>query len=127
MKRAYYAHCMSIYDTYQEERDIASIQQLGYEVVNPNAPATQRACDAMVEARVAKGRAMEEIFRPLVEDADVFVFRALPDGAVSSGVYREWEWAVEAGIPVIELPSSIERRALSLTLTREYLREVGQR
>lgn len=127
LPHVYYAHCMSIYDTEQETRDIALLAQLGFNVKNPNTEAITREVRKRNVLGTPKRQAMEEVFRPMVEDADVFAFRALPDGAISSGVYREWKWAVEAGKPIIELPASVERRALSLTLTREYLREVGQR
>jgi len=127
MKTVYYAHCMSLYDTHQETRDLTLLAQLGFKVVNPNTQEITLAVRGYADAGMGKRRAMEEVFRPLVETTDVFAFRALPDGAISSGVFREWEWAVEAGKPIIELPSSVERRALSLELTREYLREVGQR
>ena len=31
----YYAHCQAIYGTPQEDRDIALLEKLGFEVVNP--------------------------------------------------------------------------------------------
>jgi hypothetical protein len=57
----------------------------------------------------------------------VLAFRALPDGTIPSGVAQEIKWAGEAGIPVIELPSAVNRRTLTLDQTREYLKEIGQR
>jgi hypothetical protein len=36
--RAYYAHCMAIYNTVQEDRDVSLLTKLGFEVVNPNGP-----------------------------------------------------------------------------------------
>lgn len=35
--KVYYAHCMTIYDTPQETRDLKLLEKdLGYEVLNPN-------------------------------------------------------------------------------------------
>lgn len=131
--KAYYAHCMAIYSTTQEDRDIETIENLGFEVLNPNNPSIAAACNAIRERFLGipdidvSSFIMREVFRPLVESCDVFVFRALPDGAIPAGVAGELRWALEFGKPVIELPSAIARRSLSVEATREYLKEIGQR
>jgi hypothetical protein len=134
--RIYYAHCLAIYGTPQEQRDLATLRTLGFVIVNPNNPMIEARCDeykqAPVDGALRRGRddgdaVLEDIFKPLVEDADAFAFRALPDGAISNGVARELAWAQAANKPVIELPSGIARRAIGLAETREYLKEVGQR
>ena len=38
MTKAYYAHCLSIFNTPQERRDVAVLETLGFEVYNPPAP-----------------------------------------------------------------------------------------
>ena len=43
---------------------------------------------------------------------------------IGAGVFKEIQ---SVDVPVIELPSSISRRGLTVEQTREYLREVGQR
>lgn len=115
--KVYYAHVMALYDTPQELRDVATLKRLGFTVLNPNHPNYQKA---------AKAKGMDA-FLPLVLDCDALAFRALPDGRISSGVAMEIQWAREAGRPVIELPGSFARRYLSVTETREYLADVGER
>lgn len=113
----YYAHCMALYDTAQEKRDVALLQRLGYRVLNPNGPEHQTG---------AREHGME-YFKPLVQQrSSVLAFRALPDCSIPAGVYLEIEWAREAEHPVIELPSSVTRRGITREQTREYIREVGK-
>lgn len=120
----YYAHCIALYGTRQEARDVALLESLGFYVDNPNRPEV----DEEVKRRKAAGDPdYMEYFRTLVEEADLLAFRALPDGAIPSGVAKEIAYAIEAGVPVIELPSALGRRTISLEQTREYLYEVGQR
>lgn len=128
-RTCYYAHCMSIYDTPQEKRDIDLLEELGWTVSNPNTTEVRRRLEGYthVNPDAPKLAIMEAVFRPMVTVADVCAIRALPDGSISSGVYRELVWAKDVGAPVIELPTGVERRHLSLELTREYLHEVGQR
>jgi hypothetical protein len=63
----------------------------------------------------------------IVDSCDVFAFRALPDGSIPAGVAKELGWALEAHKPILELPSNVLRRMISLEATRQYLAEVGQR
>lgn len=114
---AYYAHCTSIYNTPQEERDLALINELGFSVYNPN-------CQEAEEGY--KNESMPW-FRKKVQECDVFIFRALPDGDIPAGVAKEIGYAREFTKPIIELPSGVQRRVLSVEQTREYLHEVGQR
>jgi hypothetical protein len=116
-KLAYYAHCMSIYDTKQEERDVDTLQSLGFEVDNPNHFRHQ-------DNWKTYGMSYADA---LVFNADVVAFRALPDGRISSGVAYELRKAKEYGKTIIELPNSILSREMTIEQTREYLSEVGQR
>jgi hypothetical protein len=138
--RVYYAHCMAIYDTPQERRDLQTLALLGFEVVNPNSPEINARCDAL-RAEVRKwnddalpdaspeyfrdagSEVMQTIFKPLVEFCDAVIFRALPDGSIPAGVAQELRWGIG---PVLELPGSL-RRTLSVADTKQYLHEVGQR
>lgn len=140
----YYAHCMAIYDTPQEERDLVTLAKLGFaKIINPNSTPYSAACAEIRAEAAADPRGfvfrdgkrygdpsdaiMVHVFKPLVDTCDVVAFRALPDGMIPSGVAKEVWWAVNAGKIVIELPSALNRRALSTVATREYLTEIGQR
>lgn len=115
--KVYYAHCMALYDTPQEQRDIDTLKKLGYEVCNPN-------CTKYKKSWKNLGMAFGE---QLVAECDVFAFRALPDGRIPSGVFKELEWAMEQNKPVIELPSGIFYREMNIKQTANYLQEIGQR
>jgi hypothetical protein len=108
-KRVYYAHPMSLYGTPQESRDVELLQSLGFEVVNPNAPAFSRLTF--------------NNYLTLAATCDLIAFRALPDGSITCGVAKE----IKMGPPVIELPSGVSRRALTLQQTLETLAELGER
>ena len=121
MKAAYYARCMAIYGTPQEERDIELIAELGYQVL-PFPP------EEFIQKRKAKGEnVMYTVFLPIVEGADVVFFRALPDGMIPSGVALELQHAQDMEIPVLELPHLFLSRNLSYEDTYKYLCYVGQR
>ena len=68
-----------------------------------------------------------EYFAELVRSCGAVAFRVLPDGSIPAGVAKEIAVANEVGKPVIELPSGISRRVITVEQTREYLAEVGQR
>ena len=121
MLKIYYAHCLAIYNTPQEKRDIETLKKLGFEVVNPNEKIHQE--NAQKIKAENPDRVMNYFYR-LVGECDAIAFRALPDGAIPAGVGGEIK---NLGIPVIELPSGIKRRVLTVEQTREYLEEVGQR
>jgi hypothetical protein len=118
MSKAYYGRCMAIYGRPQESRDIELIKRLGYRVIEfPN--------QEKINERKAKGEnVMETIFKPLVVSADIMFFRGLPSGKIPAGVGKEIEWAREAGLDVLEIPSTTKARTISIEATREYLREV---
>jgi hypothetical protein len=64
-----------------------------------------------------------KFFVQLASECDLIAFRALPDGSITAGVVLE----IKAGPPVIELPSGINRRTLTIQQTLETLQESGQR
>jgi hypothetical protein len=115
--KCYYAHCQALYNTPQETRDIELLNNLGFEVINPNAPEIQ-------ERAKKEGMAC---FEQIVKENQILAFRALPDLAIPAGVALELGWAREAEMLIFELPSSILRRSIGHLETVEYLREVGQR
>jgi hypothetical protein len=141
----YYAHCQAIYDTPQERRDVQHLENLGFDVVNPNTSAINERCAIIRRDFVppheqrgsgffytdAGAAVMYEIFKPLVESCDAVAFRALPDGSIPAGVHSEIEWATASRAGqfggVFELPRFFGRRILTVEETRDYLREVGKR
>lgn len=138
--KIYYAHCSHLYGTAQEARDLETIVALfgsGHvEVVNPGSKDIADRVEAYKADYAASPTGqyadsseavMHEVFKVLVEDADALVFRATSNGPITAGVHREIGWARACGKPVLELPSAISRRGLTVEQTREYLREVGQR
>lgn len=120
-KTAYYARCMSLYGTVQEARDLNLIKTLTF---SPIAFPPQEQID---EAKSRGEDVMETIFKPLVFKSSVMFFRALPDGRLPAGVFKEVMWAREFKLPCVELPSGILSRGMTVEQTREYLHEVGQR
>jgi hypothetical protein len=126
--KVYYAHCMAIYNTQQEVRDVALLSSMGFDVLNPNCPELSQTVRQM-RADGKSSTNIMDFFMKIVasEDIDALVFRALPDGSLPAGVAKEIKVAEECGKPILELPSGNTRRTLSVQETREYLREIGQR
>jgi hypothetical protein len=122
--KVYYAHCVAIYGSKQEERDVKLLESFGFEVNNPNTPEHQK---GYMKIKDADGDAMTEYFKSRVEENDILAFRANPDGNIPSGVHKEIRWAMEDGMDIIELPCGLLRRGLSYELTKEYLMDIGER
>lgn len=128
--KVYYSHCMAIYDTPQEKRDVKDLKLMGFEVFNPNSSK----CDEVV-SKIRRhachfydpGEKIMDFFMNEVKKCDVLAFRSLPDGSIPAGVHKEIAIAEETGKPIIELPSLIKRQILTVSQTRQYLKEVGQR
>jgi len=123
--KVYYAHGLALYGTKQEARDLDTLFALGFEVVNPSNPEHAQVVRNMKES--GQGERVMDYFVSVVDGCDAVAFRALPDGSVPAGVAKEVERAVSKGKPVIELPSCMSRRTLTVEQTREYLAEAGQR
>lgn len=120
----YYAHCTALYDTPQEARDIALLESLRWRVINPNKPEIE----VMVQTiKATPGTDYMLMFRSMIEECDIVVFRATPGGAITAGVAKELGYAREFNLPILELPSAILRRRLSVAATKEYISEVGKR
>ena len=139
----YYAHCLQLYGTKQEQRDLETLRGFGFQVTNPADDAYAKLAKtvkqvyanpttdeerALVAPFADAGEAvMQLVFRGLVCNCDALVFRALPDGRIPAGVAQEIAWANLLGKPVIELPTNLLSRTMTVDQTREYLRLVGQR
>jgi len=116
----YYAHFSGIYNTKQEERDMETIKKLFPEalIINPNTVEHQ-------ERYKTSGLGMDYFFN-LVKSSDILVFRGCVNGKIGAGVWGEIQMAQEKGIPIIELPSFLDR-AMSVDETRLMLKELGVR
>lgn len=123
--KVYYAHSMVLYGTPLEKRDIKMLESMGFEVVNPSSK--------VIQERFAKwtedfpDMSPMTFFKDQVKKCDAVVFRPHADGAIPAGVYEEIDIAKLHGMPVLEVPSGIHKRALSVAETREWLEQVGQR
>lgn len=115
--RIYYAHSIALYNTPQEARDFVALQALGFDVVNPNNP---------VSASCYEAEGMS-YFKTVIRETAALAFRANADGTINAGIAQEIEWARELLRPVIELPSAINRRTLTVSQSRDYLRDEGAR
>jgi len=115
--KIYYAHSIGLYNTPQETRDIELLESLGFEVINPN---------TLLHHENYQREGMG-YFKNVIWSCDALAFRANFDNSIGSGVALEIDFAGEKNIPVIELPSNISRRRLSLEETRGYLTETGER
>lgn len=112
--KIYYAHCVALYGTKQEERDIETLTLMGFEVINPS---------DQIHKEVYPIYGMD-YFINLVKQCDAIAFRALPDGRIPAGVAAE----INCGIKlIIELPNNITGRIISIEETKEYLHNCGCR
>jgi len=112
----YYAHCMAIYGTPQEKRDIDLLESNNFGVYNPNSEFCQNGYSEYGM----------NFFRPIILACDGLVFRGNPDGSIPAGIAKEVAIAQEHRF-ILELPCGITRRTMSVEETREYLKESGQR
>ena len=115
--RCYYARAISLYRTPQSARDVITLKALGFDVVDPDTPEHSAGYDKMGM----------DYFVELVQTCNALAFRATPDGRIPAGVAKEIRTAQACAKLVFELPSGIERRAMSVAETREYLRDIGHR
>lgn len=121
-KTCYYAHCQTIYGTPQELRDITLLEALGFEVVNPSDVTIVEAYHRWLEENPNENKM--GFWEQLAQEQDVLAFRALPDGRIPSGVYKEIQ-AFDG--PILELPFALVSREMTYEATKEYLRVSGQR
>lgn len=117
MHKCYYAHPLSLYGSPQETADVAMLEGLGFEVINPNSEyhSQQYSIHGM------------QYFCDVVNACDMLAFRAFPDGSIPAGIAKEVSAARMGKKPVIELPNGIIRRCLSVEESVEYLEQSGQR
>lgn len=121
--KIYYAHCMAIYGTSQSRRDVSQLEKLGFEVVNPED--YQQEYDRWLLLDTTNNPM--KFWVDLAMTCDAVAFRALPDGRIPAGIWKEVNAHIKANRTVIELPSRFIGRQMTVDETREYLRESGQR
>lgn len=115
--KCYYARPIHLYNSEQDKRDIQAIENMGFEVVNPNKEHLQ-------ERYKTEGM---NVFLEAVSDCDALAFRAFPDLSIPAGVKKEIDKANELRKIVFELPTITSKRVLSVEDTREYLKLLGYR
>lgn len=132
MKKVYYAHFMGLYNTPQEQRDVKLLEELGFDVINPNCEEVQnhvelwkKRCGDNYESRYHE--IFDDVFYERIRRCQVFAFRAMPDGRILGGVALELAEAIKHHKLIIELPSLMPSRAISKDDTIQYLKEIGQR
>lgn len=114
MKKVYYAHPVTHYGTIVEELDIIILQNMGFEVINPNSENTNTAY---------KEKGMQ-VFFDMIDTCDVLAFRSFNDGMIGAGVKKEIEYALAAkGLCVFELQRDILDRSLTVEQTRERIKQ----
>lgn len=118
VKKVYYTHAKSLYNTPQEKIDLETLDALfpDAEVVNPN---SQQFKDGFKDQG-------PDYSKSVIATCDVLSFRSLPHGKITAGAYEEILFAKEKRIPVIELPCLAER-GMSVEDTRLYLADAGYR
>jgi nucleoside 2-deoxyribosyltransferase len=123
-QKAYYAHAMTSYGSTIEAKDLNTIRELGFDVENPNQAKHKAGCQKYAE-EFGSHKVMEYFEKIILNECDLLVFRAIPNGQILSGVAAEIEYALSLGIPVIELPCSLNNRMMDYTETKQYLIELG--
>lgn len=123
--KLYYAHSVGIYDSPQEERDIIQLLTMGFEVYDPNNQEVKE--DIEMYRKIHGEEKVMDYFNSLLDQCDGLAFRAHADGKIGSGVWYEIQYIKAQNKPIIELPSLITNRALSVEDTKEYLRLHGNR
>ena len=127
--KIYYAHPMFLYGTPQEKRDIETLKVLGFEVINPadyeEEFRSKRDISALETYDSRFNLDPMSFWTDLACSCDALAFRAFPDGSIGAGIVEEIYSMRNK--PVVEIPSGIQKRSLTVNETREILTELGQR
>ena len=122
-KKIYYAHGVYLYGTRQENRDLHQIERMfpNRELYNPNNPEAKKAYSSLVGCMK-----MRYFYDIIISSCNILIFRSTPYGRIPAGVAAEIKTADDCGIPIIELPSVLNR-TMSIEETGQYLYEIGNR
>jgi len=93
------------------------LEKLGFEVVNPNSG----------ECSEGYKRGGMDYFKRFPQECELIAFRSFPYGRIPAEIAKEIKMFQDAGRPIIELPSGLIKRIISVEETREYLTEIGNR
>jgi hypothetical protein len=107
---------MDIYGTPIEVADVAMLEALGFEVINPNCAASEAGYKAMGM----------DYFKKFSVECDLVAFRPVASSCIPAGVAKEVSWFQEANKPVIEIPVRIGERTMSVEDTRAHLRRARE-
>jgi hypothetical protein len=111
-KKIYYAHPMIFYGSQIEQQDVRTLEEMGFEVINPNSPGN--------EEKYLEKEAFG-FFLDLVRSCDILAFRSIIS-KITYGTSKEIKYAIEHKIPIIELPYLQEDRYLDKGTTENYFR-----
>jgi len=114
---------MLSYGSTIEAQDVALLEFLGFEVVNPNSQEIEAGVQTYILER-GKENCMD-FFKEIIDYCDLIAFRGMPNGEILSGVAFEVNYAQSIGRPVIELPCNVKRRSLDYLATKQILIELG--
>lgn len=117
MKKIYFARPINLYKTPQDQRDIQTLELLGFEIVNPDKE----------ELSMRYQKEGMNVFLQAVADCQALAFRSTTNMGITAGVVAEIQKAQELGLPVFELPTLFSNRFLSVEDTRLYLQLSGHR
>lgn len=120
----YYAHPMLTYGSTIEIKDIALLEELGFEILNPNQKKHQIGCKEYAQKH-GPDKVMDYFGELIKNECDLVAFRALPDGRLLSGVAYEVNYANDLNLPVIELPNSLKERSMDYPTTKAFLTQIG--
>ena len=115
---AYYARAVHLHGTGQEGRDLKALRALGYQVVDRGGSVEGRVQPIAVDINPAQmARTMNQ--------CQVLMFRAFPDGSIPAGVANEIQCAMTHEVPVLEFPVRMGSRFLDMHATNAFLSQSG--
>lgn len=114
-KKIYYAHNMMQYGSQIEYDDVKMLEEMGFEVVNPNTPGN--------EEKYLEKKAFG-FFLDLIRGCDILAFRGYFN-KITSGTGTEIRYAEEHKMPIIELPYITTDRFLTRDETNKYFRPLN--
>lgn len=115
--KAFYSRPINLYGTLEDQRNIDSIKSLGYEVIDTESE----------EIQAEYSRKGMDVFFDLIKNTDVLFFKCALNMQITQGVYKHIVFASDNGIPVLEIPTILNARVMSLEDTRKYLQLTGKR
>lgn len=114
----YYAHCILIYNTQEEVDDLFLLNEMGFEIINPNNPE--------IEEGYKKDDNIDRMayFKQFIDKCDIIIFKSF-NNQITSGVAYEIEYAAKIGKPILEISifNNLKPRILDYVQTRELIKK----